>query len=858
MIKTNKSDKLFVSPPSDLDSNIVDVVMDSNFFDALEPVNEKLGYDKISKTQDLAFSKIEVKNLDPNSSLAQYADDNGEVTVIYPLNDIELLSDREASFLDQHDNYEPNFELARKGTAPSISQNITRMKSLERVKNNIKWLNKHPDDFLTEKQLAKKQLIEDLAKPLEKDLVLYRFLDKNVADQQLKEGNFSHADYNFYFNQYPPGTHYGRRAGRGVYAIKPELLYRVGNLAELSLKRAGVGIKAGDAAGLLRIVIQKGNRHIDFKDPKVRMALRKNNISYEDITYLDPNVTMRFHEFPHHDFWVIKDLKNKSIKIEKPKSEDFSSLTAGEARKFIRNGQELKEHFYRIAPENVRKLRLKENAFSRYGKAVFKPLIVVKRKIEKRLADIYYIFMHLRQLRLREKSLLANVRKKYDLFFQVYFMNHTGKLKYIDNSFDNYKPSSNFEAVLTSKSAEEIQKKFPGPEYSIRHTYMNQDKFSDFYDQFQINRNMDLNFVLIRKDPIARTGKQFEFPSNQKFEELNSYRNLYFSKHYSKEYSLENRTVSAVIDGKTYTSTRPNHGLSHGARSGYLAVDAVMLIRRHLGKTQIGKFVQRKIYEDPKFVEKIQHYAILNRAGRIGEKLDADENGTISRNISNFYKDPLTNKLFSSQEKIAYSRALYSIASARNGKKLPEFIEHSLKNASPEEKQLIRSLDLSKKLLTSEEKYIGAIAYLGHFNDHRRMKFWSRSISYSEQMELLNYVGIDKDSANSLIKTLWTRSGHYLKATGAGDSDIYRHLGSKDKEWANIYGGLKNRYTVRTSKYAFDDRYRHISNEELFFKMETNPQLLFERLSQTQKDMNYDVFLNEFIDDVTYLLPLRN
>ena len=848
--------KSLVSPPNDLNSNIVDVVMDSNFFNALEPVDEEFNFAKISKNQDMGFSKIKIKHLDPKSPLTKYADDNGEVTVMYTLDDIELLSDIDASYLDQIDKNSPSFSLSRKKINPAISQDITRMKSIEQINKDVKWLNQRKNDYLTEKHIGKKRLIEVLAKPLEQDLVLYRFLDKRVAEQQLKQGNFSNADYNYYFNQYPPGTYYGRRAGRGVYAIKPELLYRVGNLAELSLKRAGVGVKPGDAAGLLRIVIQKGNKHIDFKDPKVRRALRSHNISYEDITYLDPNITMRFHEFPHHDFWIIKDLTNQNIKIEKPNPEDFSGLTVNQARKFIKNGKELKEHFYRIAPESVRKFRLKEGLFTRFGKLIFKPLIVVKRKIEKRLADIYYMFMHLRQLRIRESSVLANVKKRNDILFQLSFMNQIGKVKYIDSNFEDYKPSSNFEAILTAKSAKELQKNFPAPKYTLNYTLLKHDRFNDLYTQFNVPRHTDLYFVTINRDPIARKGREFQFPSNQKFEELTNYHKLYYTNHYSKEYALQNRTTSVEINGKTYTSTRPNHGLSHGVRSGYLAADAVMLINRHLGATDIGKFVNKKIAEDPHFVEKIQHYAILNRAARIGEATDTDASGTISRNILNFYNDPLTNRLFSPAEKIAYSRAFYSIASARSGEKLGEFIENSLKNASVEEKNLIESLDL-KTNLNAEEKYIGAITYLGHFNDHRRMKFWNRDISYSEQMELLNYAGIDNTSADKLIKTLWTRSGHYLRVTGAGDSDIYRHLGSSDSEWDYIYGSLNNRYLVKSPRYVFDNRYRHIRDEELFFQMETNPELLFERLSRTQRSMNYDAFLDEFIEDVTYLLPSR-
>ncbi|MFK7823959.1 MAG: SidE phosphodiesterase domain-containing protein [Oligoflexales bacterium] len=858
---------------SNLDANIFNIVMDSHFFDSFELTSEdpEISLEKLSNTKDLAYSKISTSLIEDSSPLRAFADELGEVTILYSLDDLEIIDDASASYYQNEHPFGETLKLARRvhsgSVAPSFRDPVIRLENVKDLEKRIRWLNDDHSDWYTPRQLERRKQLEDLADVHKKDLVLYRFVDKAIANKQLKSQSFSDSDYNHYFNQFEPGPALGRRAGRGVYAVKPGLLYSVGNIAENSLKRAGVKVLPGEATGLLKIIVKKGTKYIDLKDPRVLKRLRKNNFSMEEISYLDPNISIRFHEFPKHDFWVLKNISDRrNVLIKKPNPKDFENLTPAQVSKFRKNGRELAAHFKKFAPENIQKITLKKNIFSAAGSLIIKPLVAIYKfilnssKIHQRLANLFYYAQHARLAKLNENSNLSIILNKKTTLFDLKKSLDNKEINYYDPNNGELNFRNNRETIFFAGGIEELNKRFPPPKYRLTTDSIKKQDIKNVLashvkstEGISLPESNPILFVDIIRNP--NMGKINNIPSNQKKFKANEIIH-YYDKHYSKPYSLENRTVSYKNDVDILVSHRPNHGLSHGIRSGALSVDSVMLANTHLKHTEFGRFCEKNILMDPNFIKKIEHYSISNRAARIGEGADKDIGGTTQRNAYNFFNDPYSKIIIPNViERKKYARAFFTVLQIRSGKKMNAFLKKSNKNITNDEKKFIDSLDLEKNPLTKEEKFLGTISYLGHFNDHRRINFWSRKVSFAEQREMLKGVGLGNREANSLIYTLWTRSGTYLKATGAGDADIFTHLGKRQSAWEKYFGSIKNRYSQTKISSLYDNRYRHVRSEDLFFKSEMDAVFTYENIKIEQAHMSYDrQLLNKFESEIDYLM----
>ncbi|HUX79717.1 MAG TPA: SidE phosphodiesterase domain-containing protein [Alphaproteobacteria bacterium] len=249
--------------------------------------------------------------------------------------------------------------------------------------------------------------------------------------------------------------------------------------------------------------------------------------------------------------------------------------------------------------------------------------------------------------------------------------------------------------------------------------------------------------------------------------------NQFFGKSYKDDAFVFNRPnlnlITRKIDGKVYKVYRKRHGLEHGVRQGFLAVDIIDAFNETSKRNPLSfkndkskdfaNWISQKLKNDPYFTQKVQFVANFQRTGRESEAsgqthpqlytsyLLADANNFLG--IAQKYVG--TGKLF----KDAYELQVYK------------------------EALLPPNLGQIDDTQNRDLLYLRTILRASHMFDLRRAPLVD--VNIIEDVLLKDLFG-EKD----LIKKLWKRTGEYLKASG--DRDVV----SRKMNFSNRFFLLSN------------------------------------------------------------------
>lgn len=283
---------------------------------------------------------------------------------------------------------------------------------------------------------------------------------------------------------------------------------------------------------------------------------------------------------------------------------------------------------------------------------------------------------------------------------------------------------------------------------------------------------------------------QWQLPSQEWLANLAEIVGHHFSKPYKytthKWLSSLTREVGGIarndkikrhIDGVDYIVFRRKHGLAHGVRQSFLALDIVTACEAitnasgmDMGVQLMREWVHKKKQTDRNFVKKLQFAAAFLRSGRESEVNSGASSYHIykQRDAENFLK-------MSSQEDNPFDtdeeRQLYADSILEKGEQLEPGVNDDLRN-------------LSKILRAS------------HMLDLRRLMHFDENRIKSDVAKRLFGDAIVVDSSISkFIENLWIRSGEYLVSTG--DTDLVKQACEKYKDIA----------------LAYDDKFFTLSND---------------------------------------------
>ena len=211
----------------------------------------------------------------------------------------------------------------------------------------------------------------------------------------------------------------------------------------------------------------------------------------------------------------------------------------------------------------------------------------------------------------------------------------------------------------------------------------------------------------------------------------------FFTQPYQDDKYLS--VISRRIDGINYQAYRPNHGLCHSLRQGFLARDIIKLIS--ITKDHpMHLWVLACLYRDKYFSQKIAILSSFQRSGRQSE-------------------------VSSSQDPKLYGQ--YEQADCHN------FI-CSLRGSGVYDTE---ELELLSKLLVwdaQSTRYISIIIKAAHLLDLRRIPKFSRDRITREVSELL-----EAATDSNFMEKLWDQSGVYLDISG--DRDMMQRKGWADR-----------------------------------------------------------------------------
>lgn len=239
--------------------------------------------------------------------------------------------------------------------------------------------------------------------------------------------------------------------------------------------------------------------------------------------------------------------------------------------------------------------------------------------------------------------------------------------------------------------------------------------------------------------------------------EVANYANTYFKQKYQHD---PNDKTRKIIQRKSFTVNRPNHGLAHGMRQGFLASDIIFGMRRlAYSKFPITNetknfinWINNKINTDKFFTKKVQFVASFQRTGR-GSEISVTQNP----NLYNQYKQNDANNFDH------FANIKYHIGPGKLFKDLSEL-------------QLYKEVLYPEGKISQNQKqdwrYLSKIINASHQLDLRRMcSFDPKTIQDSIQQILFGTAKIGISEQN-FLSNLWNRSGEYLNATG--DRDVIR------------------------------------------------------------------------------------
>lgn len=143
----------------------------------------------------------------------------------------------------------------------------------------------------------KRRIIESLAKPLDEEIVFYRWQSLTAGDKLISEKTFTDKLYQYFMGMTPDPNHFV--AGLGIYAAEnPHSSSRF--------------IRGDGEGSLIEVVVEKGSKYIDITDSKMVLALKAKGISVSDIINLNAKVAVKYDA--KEKWWVLKSQNGVSFR----------------------------------------------------------------------------------------------------------------------------------------------------------------------------------------------------------------------------------------------------------------------------------------------------------------------------------------------------------------------------------------------------------------------------------------------------------------------------------------------------------------------------------------------------------------
>ncbi|MGV8948610.1 MAG: SidE phosphodiesterase domain-containing protein [Candidatus Paracaedibacter sp.] len=243
------------------------------------------------------------------------------------------------------------------------------------------------------------------------------------------------------------------------------------------------------------------------------------------------------------------------------------------------------------------------------------------------------------------------------------------------------------------------------------------------------------------------------------------------NKHFGEQYDDGPQSITRNISGTEFTVPRPNHGLGHGMKQGFLAVnilDGFEYINPNdftsPGTADFIQWIQMKLKTDPYFRHKIQFTAAFQRTGRQSEADISTQFALVqeyeykdSENFYNAAKDFVgPHSLFSNEEELI----LYKQSILKHSKLKDAIIKPDNKELQYLRKVISTSHTLDLRRLTKTE-----------FNEPTVIANATKSLfgpetAFSDPKFKNSHIYPQFKKEGSFIKRLWEYSGKYLQATG--------------------------------------------------------------------------------------------
>lgn len=218
---------------------------------------------------------------------------------------------------------------------------------------------------------------------------------------------------------------------------------------------------------------------------------------------------------------------------------------------------------------------------------------------------------------------------------------------------------------------------------------------------------------------------------------------LYTLPYFQRPYNDSNylSTINKTINNINYIVYRPNHGLAHSLRQGFLVRDIVTLLKHNT-------WLNNEIKTDKYFVIKLAILSSFQRSGRQSE-------------------------ISSSQNPVLYAK--YEESDVKNMIHAMSSIKNSYFSSYQEINLWATALKWDSNNKCNKIINISKLIKAAHLLDLRRIPQFDEHIIRREVAELLK---IKTDSI--IMNKIWEQSGKYLYASGDRDLSIGKNLWSDD------------------------------------------------------------------------------
>ena len=279
-----------------------------------------------------------------------------------------------------------------------------------------------------------------------------------------------------------------------------------------------------------------------------------------------------------------------------------------------------------------------------------------------------------------------------------------------------------------------------------------------------LKKYVDVFSIAITIQTITASSHALQVPCD--LEKWSSTVSHQVNRHFRNEYKDDTRVfkvkpgkskniISRQIDGKKYQVNRKRHGLAHGMRQGFLAVDianAFQEIPNHQFTNRAGNkfrnWIISKLDQDPLFLQKLELVSSFQRTGRESEagfddypELYKEYERHDALNFETYAKKFVgPNSLFRDD----YEVSVYK-----------EALLHKTANEGTIDAKACRDL-----------RYLRDLMQITHMLDLRRVPSFSPDMIKSVVSSIFfgQSSGLGQ-AENKFVENLWTRTGEYLNAT---------------------------------------------------------------------------------------------